>query len=44
MFVDNLNRYAGICKDVGEFIPVIKIIHPILSTENVKRGLVLFKT
>ena len=44
MFVDNLNRYVDLCKDVGEFIPVIKIFHPILSTENVKIGWVLFET
>jgi len=45
MFVGCFLNRAGYTADVvGEFILVKKIYHPILSTENVKRSLVLFVT
>jgi hypothetical protein len=43
MFVEYFkNCLSVVTDDVGEFILVKKIIHPILSTENVKRCFVLF--
>jgi hypothetical protein len=38
------NPTLEIAAVVSEFIPVIKISHAILSTENVKSSLVLFVT